>query len=323
MDVYGTSLKLSEYFAWIENDFGLALNVLNEFSMYFAVALCAIEIAVGVMLLYGVFRKVSAIATLLIIIPFTILTSIMAFSFSGVNDCGCFGDAIKISNEATFIKNILLLFLSGINIFFVFKYKQKNLLYEKWMLLYIIVFSVAVPLYAAVFLPAYDFLQFNRGANLKTNEDFTIYSKDIVNVKDSFFNYEDVLIAVITQNKLEFAEVKQIDKLSKLNKNRYAKICVLSSVAQPEIEDTELYYVDGVTLKSMIRATNGIILILNGTIAGKWKFNNFKIKEYNQKEIERIAKNQKCLPYIYFTTIIVVLVIGYVIKLYCDKKQKT
>ena len=98
VDPYGTALKLNEYFKWFENDYATKLDFLQNYSMPTAIILCAIEIAVGVMLLYGVFRKVSAIATLLIIIPFTILTGIMAFSFSGINDCGCFGDALKISN---------------------------------------------------------------------------------------------------------------------------------------------------------------------------------------------------------------------------------
>jgi hypothetical protein len=71
------------------------------------------------MLLYGVYKKISSILVVLVIFVFTILSCLIAFSVIEISDCGCFGDAIKMSNEATFFKNIILLSLSIFNLYIV------------------------------------------------------------------------------------------------------------------------------------------------------------------------------------------------------------
>ncbi len=106
VDPMGTSFKITEYLtAW--SFFGMSFDWLVPLATFMAMALIVVEFTIGVMLLFGAFRRVSAWALVLMMLFFTFTTLFDAIT-NEVTDCGCFGDAIKLTNWQTFWKNIAL-----------------------------------------------------------------------------------------------------------------------------------------------------------------------------------------------------------------------
>lgn len=105
-DPVGFSFKLDEYFS--EAVFNMPF--LQEFSLALAVILVIAEVLLGVMLLLGYMRKLTLWLLLLMIVFFTFLTFYSAY-FNKVTDCGCFGDAIKLTPWESFSKDVVLLVL--------------------------------------------------------------------------------------------------------------------------------------------------------------------------------------------------------------------
>ena len=102
----GTSFKITEYLtAW--SFFGMSFDWLVPLATFMAMALIVVEFTIGVMLLFGAFRRVSAWALVLMMLFFTFTTLFDAIT-NEVTDCGCFGDAIKLTNWQTFWKNVAL-----------------------------------------------------------------------------------------------------------------------------------------------------------------------------------------------------------------------
>ena len=103
-DPVGFSYKLTEYFS--EPVFNMPIFV--PFSLGFALFLVSLEIVLGVMLLIGFKTKFTVWSLLLLIVLFTFLTFYSAY-FDVVKDCGCFGDALKLTPWQSFTKDVVLL----------------------------------------------------------------------------------------------------------------------------------------------------------------------------------------------------------------------
>ncbi|MBR1835044.1 MAG: DoxX family protein [Bacteroidales bacterium] len=106
VDPMGTSFKITEYLtAW--TFFGMSFDWLVPLATFMAMVLIVVEFTTGVMLLFGTFRRTSAWVLVLMMLFFTATTLFDAIT-NEVTDCGCFGDAIKLTNWQTFWKNIAL-----------------------------------------------------------------------------------------------------------------------------------------------------------------------------------------------------------------------
>jgi len=106
VDPMGTSFKITEYLtAW--SFFGISFEWLTPLATVMSMGLIAVEFLIGVLLLTGAFRRLSAWLLVLMMLFFTCTTLIDAIT-NKVTDCGCFGDAIKLTNWQTFWKNIAL-----------------------------------------------------------------------------------------------------------------------------------------------------------------------------------------------------------------------
>src|SRR5699024_8615441 len=92
VDPVGFSYKLQEYFG--PNVFNIEFLV--PYALVIGIILVIFELLLGVMLLLGYAPKFTRWALLILIIFFTFLTFYSAF-FDKVKDCGCFGDAIKLT----------------------------------------------------------------------------------------------------------------------------------------------------------------------------------------------------------------------------------
>lgn len=105
IDPVGTAIKIGEYFS----SFGIHSN--SSVDLVLSVALNLFETMLGVAIILGFKPKVTRNITLALMSAMTLLT-LYIYIFNPVADCGCFGDAIIISNKATFWKNVVLLFFT-------------------------------------------------------------------------------------------------------------------------------------------------------------------------------------------------------------------
>ncbi|MEG0992747.1 MAG: DoxX family membrane protein [Bacteroidales bacterium] len=160
VDPMGSAYKFIDYF----REFGLTF--FNPFAVPLAVILAALEFTIGASILFGVFRRAATTAGLLFMSFFTPLTLYLAIA-NPVKDCGCFGDALILTNWETFYKNILLL---GMALFLFIKREELQPLFKKplrWIIaLYAFVFSVAISEFGLSRLPILDFRPFRKGTNI-------------------------------------------------------------------------------------------------------------------------------------------------------------
>jgi len=102
VDPLGFAYKITDYFEAYHMVWAIPL------SLYLSVFMCAFEFVLGVLLICNVKIKQVAWLVLLMMSFFTLLTFYDAI-FSPVADCGCFGDAVKLTNWETFYKNVVLM----------------------------------------------------------------------------------------------------------------------------------------------------------------------------------------------------------------------
>ena len=84
------------------------MGFLDRLSLPLAILLCTLEFIAGFSVLTGLRQKTGLWIVMLMMIIFTPLTFILALT-NPVSDCGCFGDAVHLTNWQTFGKNIILL----------------------------------------------------------------------------------------------------------------------------------------------------------------------------------------------------------------------
>jgi len=104
IDPMGTAFKFGDYFT------AFGIGFLDNLALPFAIILCLVEFITGMMLLSGSMIKLSSWMAALFMAFFTPLTLILAI-FNPVSDCGCFGDAIHLTNWQTFMKNVVITLL--------------------------------------------------------------------------------------------------------------------------------------------------------------------------------------------------------------------
>lgn len=106
VDPIGFGYKLEEYFAPDVFNIGFLHDLALPQATFFSI----FEIILGVLLIIGIFRKFTVWSLLVLIVFFTFLTFYSAY-FNKVTDCGCFGDAMKLTPWQSFWKDIFLLVL--------------------------------------------------------------------------------------------------------------------------------------------------------------------------------------------------------------------
>lgn len=163
IDPVGVSIKIEEYLL----SFGLS-GIAEHTTLVSGLAygLCAVEFLLGAFLLTGIYRRLSSRLIFLMMLVMTLLTGYVAFTNSVV-DCGCFGDAITLSNRETFIKNLILLPLSWL----VMRYARRlHHLYtrrERWIPTVFATLGIILFIHGNIkHLPVVDFRPYPRGLNL-------------------------------------------------------------------------------------------------------------------------------------------------------------
>lgn len=195
VDPLGSTYKIQDYLA------AMGLDFFAPIALAVGIGLAAFEFILGVCLLLGTNLKTTSILTIIMMCFMTPLTLWIAIA-DPVSDCGCFGDALVISNWQTFWKNIVLMALAIL----VFKWKEYSpkLFTERtdWLIAICAgCFSVLLSIYCYFNLPIIDFRPYKNGTNLieamqipedaeeDVIETILIYEKDGVQKEFSLSDY--------------------------------------------------------------------------------------------------------------------------------------
>ncbi|MEJ2113363.1 MAG: DoxX family protein [Flavobacteriaceae bacterium] len=161
-DPLGFSYKLQEYFS---TDV-LNLPIFEPYALMISVVVVVFVVILGVFLLIGYKRKFTLWSLLAMIVFFTFLTFYSAY-FDKVKDCGCFGDALKLTPWESFTKDVILLVL--ILVLF-FGKKHVKPLFSKLpntvLALLSFIFSLWFGYHVLMHLPTKDFRAYKIGNNI-------------------------------------------------------------------------------------------------------------------------------------------------------------
>jgi uncharacterized membrane protein YphA (DoxX/SURF4 family) len=161
-DSLGTSYRVEDYLS--------AYNLiwLHGSELFLSFFLIVIEFILGVALLFKLHIRLAALGTLLIMVIFTGLTYFDAL-YNMVPDCGCFGDAVKLTAWETFYKNVVLIILALI--LFIKRNSIKNRI-PGWVQTILLLILASSYLYFTLYnykhLPMLDFRDWKIGSDLKS-----------------------------------------------------------------------------------------------------------------------------------------------------------
>lgn len=162
IDPLGSFYKIQDYLV----AFGMGEWFPSYAMLFFAILLSAIEFCIGIFLFMGIRRRLASSLALLLMCVMTPLTLYLAIA-DPVSDCGCFGDAVVLTNWQTFGKNVFLLFAAIV----VFRERKQLIrfvtLKVEWMVsLYTILYIFVLSFGCLKDLPILDFRPYRIGINI-------------------------------------------------------------------------------------------------------------------------------------------------------------
>lgn len=337
IDPLGSAYKFHDYF--------LAFNMgwLDWLSLPLGILLCTTEFIAGFSVITGLRLKTGTVIIILLMLIFTPLTFVLALT-NPVSDCGCFGDAIHLTNWQTFWKNVVLIVLAII--VFTGRKQMTNLFKTttEWIVIGVvaslfILFSIGNLRY----LPLIDFLPYKTGVRIadqmvipegaepdkymttfiyeKNGEqrEFTLedypaddsswvfidqktvllkkgYQPPVHDFTITDINGVDLTNQILADNgyslfmvsgKLTNADTANLSKGFDLGKaltenglNFYILTASATDDLKTYLNGLNFCTVDETTLKSMVRANPGYMLLKDGVIQGKWSWASLPGKEW-------------------------------------------
>lgn len=333
VDPLGTTYKIEDYL----KAFGGFFTDLLPLAETAAMALIAVEFILGFCMLLNVKTQWTSWLSLAFYLVMTPLTLYIALK-NPVSDCGCFGDALVLTNWQTFWKNIVL--LSLVIILLLCKHSLRDT-WQAWMEgVWALVAAAAVGgfmAYNLTHLPIWDFRPYKVGNYLPTLMEYPedaepdqyeitfVYSQNGVEQEFTLDNYpkndstwtfvrqnstlikkgyeppihdfeilneefEDITFDILESEHpvtlavmydLSKADKEQVARLNDLANQSLTFYAITGSGSQ-EIEQFkqstnaqyEVCTCDPVTLKTIVRANPGIIVIQNGIVIDKYNLRN-------------------------------------------------
>lgn len=163
VDPKGTQYKLEDYAGAL----GLSALLPDLAAVVIAVALAAMEFCLGVFMLFAIRRRLTSRLMLLMLAVLTPLTLWLALT-NPITDCGCFGDAIILTNWQTFAKNVVLLLAAIIVVCWPGQMVRFISHSNQWIVInYTALFILAVAGWSLYYLPQFDFRPYHIGANIR------------------------------------------------------------------------------------------------------------------------------------------------------------
>lgn len=165
-DPVGTAIKMEEYFEVFVEDFGSFFHYFIPWALEIGLILIILELALGVAILFNYRMKQTTWVLLGLMVFFTFLTFYSAY-FNKVTDCGCFGDAIKLTPWESFTKDVILM----VFVLHLFWHRRRFTTNLRTIEGYAVIggtvlISFAAGLYAIAHLPFIDFRAYKVGNNI-------------------------------------------------------------------------------------------------------------------------------------------------------------
>ena len=336
IDPWGSTYKFIDYFT----AFNMTWMHPTAFSL--AIVQNAAEFVIGVALVVGLRMKETAWGALLFMGFFTPLTLVIALT-NPVSDCGCFGDALILSNWETFFKNVVMMIPTVIIFLYRKKYTPAYKPIAEWTwVAACTVIMLAISIHCYRHLPWIDFRPYRIGADIRqgrivpedapgdvwvsrfiyekndgtiqefSEEDFpwddpdwewretinvlvsegyvppirefnirTLGEWDITDeiLEDQGYTFLLVAYDLNKSNKKAMQKAQDIANYSNRHGHSfYALTASTSDVLDKTKSELKLDYefciTGDVTLKTIVRANPGLVLLQNGTVIGKWHHND-------------------------------------------------
>ena len=184
IDPLGSAYKFTDYFQ------AFHLHFLQNLALPLAIMLCTAEFLAGLSVLTGYRQKEGIWLVMILMFIFTPLTFILAI-LNPVSDCGCFGDAIHLTNWQTFGKNIIILFFALVVFMGRKRFEPVRTPKMEWTGI-----SLAGILFAGFslmnlrYLPLIDFLPYKKGASIPAEMKIPV-GKPVDQYKTTFIYEKD------------------------------------------------------------------------------------------------------------------------------------
>lgn len=285
VDPMGSQYKFEEYFS----EGVLNIEFLIPYALQFAIVLILLEVLLGIALLVGFRSKITVNSLKVIILFFLFLTWYSAY-YNKVTDCGCFGDAIKLTPWQSFYKDVILTVL----IFFLGKYKRfikpiKEGLFPGLTVFFSFIISVLIMYISLYHLPVIDFRAYKVGTDIKEGMQYKGDGKippihDLMledeqnDLLEEILKMDKVMLVVASSlEKSEFEGFEDIKNTALEAKKKGYKVYGATASFSEIIQLThkkyqlpfEFLFCDETTLKTMIRANPGVMILKKGVITDK------------------------------------------------------
>jgi uncharacterized membrane protein YphA (DoxX/SURF4 family) len=289
VDPIGSQYKFEEYFS----EGVLNLEFLIPYALPFAIFLVISEIVLGIALLVGWKAKFTVRSLVVMILFFLFLTGYSAY-FDKVTDCGCFGDAIKLKPWETFIKDVILtVLILFLNYKIRFIKPIKSTFLPGKIVFSSLIISAFITYYVLAHLPIIDFRAYAIGKSIPEGMEYKddgeippVHDFMLENSQNDLapeiLKMEKVMLVIMSsfeksENKA-FPEIKKIaNKAIKKGYTVYGVSASFSDIIQATKKEFQLpfevLFCDETSLKTMIRANPGIMILKKGIVVDKknWK----------------------------------------------------
>ena len=164
VDPIGTQYKIHDYLqAW-----GLEAWNADWLTMVASLMLSTAEFFIGMMFFFAIRRRLMSKLALLLVTAMTLLT-LWIYVADPISDCGCFGDALKLTNGETLAKNIVLLAAAATVARWPLEMMRLLSRNTQWIVInYTMLFILAVSGYSLYYLPQFDFRPYHVGADIRS-----------------------------------------------------------------------------------------------------------------------------------------------------------
>ena len=303
VDPMGTQIKFTDYLY----AFGMGDAVLGSTLLILACILAGFEILIGAYLTVGAFGRGSSLLALLMMVFFTPFTLYLALK-NPVQDCGCFGDALVLTNWQTFYKNLLLLALALL--VFIRRKLITPFIVERrqwWVTIIIVAVSVRFMVSNIVNLPVLDFRPYKVGTDLReaysshdmTFAEFSIMNDNLDDVTMDILNDSGYTFLVVSSH-LEDASESDLDLIDDVFDYcaiRGYNIMGLTASGTDVIRqwtenagaDMRFLFCDEIPLQTIVRSNPGLVLIKDGVIINKWSHQNIPSDEELAGPLDEIS----------------------------------
>ena len=308
VDPLGTQYKIHDYLvAW-----GLADVVPDFLTLSVSVVQSSAEFFLGICLLFAIRRRLVSLIVMILMVVMTLLTLWLAIA-NPISDCGCFGDALVLTNWQTFWKNVVLLAAAVV----VWRYpldmgriisRSNQWIVMNYSAFFILVIIAGRSLYT---LPQFDFRPYHIGTNLREGWQRMIDGEDSPyaeffiedidegeDITEQVLNDEGYTFLLVSPH-LEQADDSQLDELNRIYEysqdHGYPFYCLTASSQRgitrwQDITGAEYPFcqTDETTLKTVIRSNPGLLLLKNGVIIRKWSHNALPTAEEMNGTLEKL-----------------------------------